>query len=31
MNAWDVYFSEDFGEDDIRREMEHLERKRSGV
>ena len=31
MNAWDVYVSEDFGEDDIRREMEHLERKRSGV
>jgi hypothetical protein len=26
MNAWDVYFAEDFGEDDIDREMQRLSR-----
>lgn len=25
MNAWDVYFSEDFSEEDIDKEVEHLE------
>jgi hypothetical protein len=25
MNAWDVYFSEDFSEEDIDKEIEHLE------
>jgi hypothetical protein len=28
MNAWDVYFAEDFGEDDIAREIERIERRR---
>jgi len=28
MNAWDVYFTEDFSEDAIEREIEHLARKR---
>lgn len=28
MNIYDVYFADDFGEDDIRREMEHLARRR---
>ena len=28
MNAWDVYFSEDFDEDQIQREMRHLQAKR---
>ena len=27
MNAWDVYFAEEIGEDDIRREMDRLERR----
>lgn len=27
MNAWDVYFAEDFSEDRIHREMEHLEHR----
>ena len=26
MNAWDVYFAEDFDEDQIEREIEHMER-----
>ena len=26
MNAWDVYFAEDFGEEDIDREMQRLSR-----
>ena len=26
MNAWDVYFAEDFREEDINREMERIER-----
>jgi 2TM domain len=26
MNAWDVYFVEDFGEEDINREIERIER-----
>ncbi len=25
MNAWDVYFAEDFSEEDIDKEIEHLE------
>ncbi len=25
MNAWDVYFSEDISEEDIQREMRHME------
>jgi hypothetical protein len=25
MNAWDVYFAEDFSEEDIHKEIEHLE------
>jgi hypothetical protein len=25
MNAWDVYFAEDFSEEDIHQEIEHLE------
>jgi hypothetical protein len=28
MNAWDVYFSEDFSEEDIDKEVEHLEHQR---
>lgn len=28
MNAWDVYFAEDFGEDDIAREIERIEQRR---
>jgi hypothetical protein len=28
MNAWDVYFAEDFGEEDIHREIERLEHRR---
>jgi hypothetical protein len=28
MNAWDVYFVEEFTEDEIHREMEHLDRVR---
>ncbi len=28
MNAWDVYFAEDFSEEDIDREIEHLEQQR---
>ncbi len=28
MNAWDVYFAEEIGEDDIRREMGRLEHRR---
>jgi hypothetical protein len=28
MNAWDVYFAEDFGEDDIAREVERIEQRR---
>jgi hypothetical protein len=27
MNAWDVYFAEEIGEDDIRREIDRLERR----
>jgi hypothetical protein len=27
MNAWDVYFAEDIGEDDITREVERLEHR----
>ena len=27
MNAWDVYFAEEIGEEDIHREMERLEHK----
>jgi hypothetical protein len=27
MNAWDVYFAEEIDEDDIRREMDRLERR----
>jgi hypothetical protein len=27
MNAWDVYFNEDFGEEDINREIEKIERR----
>jgi hypothetical protein len=27
MNAWDVYFAEEFDEDDIKDEIERLERK----
>ena len=27
MNAWDVYFAEDFDEEDINREIEHLQRR----
>jgi hypothetical protein len=27
MNAWDVYFVEDFGEEDINREIERIERR----
>lgn len=28
MNAWDVYFSEDFSEEKVAREMDHLSHKR---
>ena len=28
MNAWDVYVGQDFGEDRIRREMDHLQHSR---
>lgn len=28
MNAWDVYFGEDFSEDDIEKEIEHLQHER---
>ena len=28
MNAWDVYFAQDFGEDDIAREIERIEQRR---
>lgn len=28
MNAWDVYFAEDFDEDQIEREIENIERHR---
>lgn len=27
MNAWDVYFVQDFGEEDINREIERIERR----
>lgn len=27
MNAWDVYFAEDFGEEDINREIEKIENR----
>jgi hypothetical protein len=27
MNAWDVYFAEEIGEDDIRREVDRLEHR----
>jgi hypothetical protein len=27
MNAWDVYFAQDFGEEDISREIERLEHR----
>lgn len=27
MNAWDVYFAEDFGEEDIRDEMDRIEHR----
>jgi hypothetical protein len=27
MNVWDVYFAEEFGEDDIRREMDRMEHR----
>jgi hypothetical protein len=30
MNAWDVFHDEEFGEEQIRREMERLDRSRSG-
>ena len=29
MNAWDVYVAEDFGEEQIRREMDHLSHRPS--
>jgi hypothetical protein len=28
MNAWDVYFTDDFSEEDIHKEIEHLEHHR---
>lgn len=28
MNVWDVYFGDDFSEEQIEREMEHLEQRR---
>jgi hypothetical protein len=28
MNAWDVYRTDDFGEEEVRREMQRLERRR---
>jgi hypothetical protein len=28
MNAWDVYFAREFREEDIRREIDHMERER---
>jgi hypothetical protein len=28
MNAWDVYFAEDFDEEDIEREMRHIQHTR---
>lgn len=28
MNGWDVYFAEDFGEEDIEREIHRMERRR---
>jgi hypothetical protein len=28
MNAWDVYFAQDFTEEDIHREIEHMDRRR---
>ncbi|HWJ82406.1 MAG TPA: 2TM domain-containing protein [Nocardioides sp.] len=28
MNAWDVYFGDDFTEESIQREMEHLQNRR---
>jgi predicted membrane channel-forming protein YqfA (hemolysin III family) len=27
MNAWDVYFADEIGEEDIRREMDRIERR----
>jgi hypothetical protein len=29
MNAWDVYLAEDFGEDEINREMDRIEHQQS--